>query len=503
MNILFISPEFPETFWSFTHALPFVRRRASSPPLGLLTVAALLPAEWEKRLVDLNVTMLRDADLAWADYAFVGGMIVQRRSAAAVIARCNAAGVPVVAGGPLFTMAHDEFDTVDHFVLDEAELSLPPFLADLERGAARRIYRAGGFADLTTSPMPLWELADLRCYASMSVQTCRGCPYDCEFCNVTALLGHRPRTKAVPQVIAELDRLHALGWRGPVFFVDDNLIGNKRFAKTQLLPALIEWQRGRGQIPFNSQVSMNLADDAELLAMMATAGFGTVFIGIETSDDTALAECNKKQNLHRDLVADVRRIQHAGIEVYAGFIVGFDSDTPSTLQRMADFIQCSGIVTAMVGMLQAPPGTRLFERMRREGRLLGAMTGDNVDGTTNILPAIGLDALRERYQALLTHLYEPRQYYARARTFLREYTLPAVRPRLDARRLMAFVRSVGRLGVVGRERVQYWKLLAWTLVRRPRLFPHAVTLAIYGYHFRRICEQLGRRAAPAGSATAG
>lgn len=503
MNILLISPEFPETFWSFTHALPFVRRRASSPPLGLLTVAALLPAEWEKRLVDLNVGTLRDADLEWADLAFVGGMIVQRRSAAAVIARCDAAGVPVVAGGPLFTMAHEEFPTVRHFVLDEAERSLPEFVADLARGEARRVYRADGYADLTTSPMPMWELADLSCYASMSVQTCRGCPYDCEFCNVTALLGHRPRTKTVPQVVAELDRLHALGWRGPVFFVDDNLIGNKRFAKTELLPALVAWQRRTGHVPFTSQVSMNLADDAELLAMMAAAGFNAVFIGIETSDDAALAECNKKQNIHRDLVADVRRIQRAGIEVSAGFIVGFDSDTPSTFQRMVDFIQRSGIATAMVGMLQAPPGTRLFERMRREGRLLGAMSGDNVDGTTNILPAIGLDALRERYQSLLVHLYEPRQYYARARTFLREYRLPAVRPRLDAQRLLAFVRSVVRLGVVGRERVQYWKLLAWTLARRPRLFPQAVTLAIYGYHFRRICERLGRTAAPAAGAPAG
>lgn len=493
MNILLISPRFPDTFWSFTHALRFVRRRASQPPLGLLTVAALLPPQWKKRLVDLNVRELTDDDLAWADYAFIGGMVVQRRSAAEVIARCKAAAVPVVAGGPLFTMEYDQFSDVDHFVLDEAELTLPRFLADLAEGRAERIYRAEGFADLTTSPVPAWELVDLRHYASVGVQYCRGCPYDCDFCNVTALLGHRPRTKTVEQVIAELNRLFELGWRGNVFFVDDNLIGNKRDAKAKLLPALIAWQeQHERRMPFNAQVSMNLADDAELLDMMARAGFDTVFIGIESPDESALAACNKKQNLKRDLIADVKRVQRAGIEVYAGFIVGFDGDTPSSFQRLADFIQRSGIVTAMVGMLQAPAGTRLFDRMRAEGRLAGAMTGDNVDGTTNLVPLMGMDVLREQYRALIGHLYEPRQYYARARTFLREYRVPIVRPKLDAQRLLAFVRSVARLGIAGRERLHYWRLLAWTLARRPRLFPHAVTLAIYGYHFRLIAERIGR-----------
>jgi radical SAM superfamily enzyme YgiQ (UPF0313 family) len=473
--------------------LRFIGRRASQPPLGLLTVAALLPREWHKRLVDLNVRDLADADLAWADYAFIGGMVVQRASATEVIARCKRAAVPVVAGGPLFTMEHESFENVDHFVLDEAELTLPPLLADLEVGVPQRIYRASGYADLTTSPTPLWELADLRQYATMGIQYCRGCPYDCDFCNVTALLGHRPRTKTVDQVIAELDRLSELGWRGNVFFVDDNLIGNKRDAKARLLPALEAWQERHGcRMPFNAQVSMNLADDAELLAMMARAGFDTVFIGIESPDEAALAACNKKQNLRRDLIADVKRVQRAGIEVYAGFIVGFDGDTLSSFHRLAEFIQASGIVTAMVGMLQAPPGTRLFERMRNEGRLAGSMTGDNVDGTTNILPAMGLEVLQDRYRQLIGQLYEPRHYYRRVRTFLREYRVPLVRPHLDARRLLAFARSIARLGIIGRERVHYWGLLLWTLTRRPRLLPHAVTLSIYGYHFRLITQRLTR-----------
>ena len=495
VNILLVSPRFPETFWSFAHALRFIRRRASQPPLGLLTVAALLPGEWNKRLVDLNVSQLRDDDLAWADYVFIGAMTVQRASAVDVIARCRAAGVPVVAGGPLFTMEHDQFDGVDHFVLDEAEVTLPRFLADLARGTAQHVYRANAYADLTTSPTPMWELIDLTQYASIGVQFCRGCPYDCDFCNVTALLGHRPRTKRVEQVIAELDRIVELGWRGSVFFVDDNLIGNKRDAKASLLPALVAWQERHGRrVPFNAQVSMNLADDEDLLAMMSRAGFDTVFIGIESPDDETLAECNKKQNLRRDLVADVRRVQRAGIEVSAGFIVGFDGDTAASFHRLADFIQRSGIVTAMVGMLQAPAGTRLFDRMRAEGRLLGAMTGDNVDGTTNIVPTIGLDELRRRYRALVSHLYEPKHYYARVRTFLREYHVPHAKRRLNGQRLLAFARSMARLGIVGRERVYYWRLIAWTLLRRPRLLPQAVTLAIYGYHFRLVAERVARRA---------
>lgn len=492
MNILLLAPEFPDTFWSFKHALKFIRRRASTPPLGLLTVAAMLPAEWQKRLVDLNVTRLTDADLAWADYAFVGGMVVQRKSAREVIARCKAAGVPVVAGGPLFSVEHESFPEVDHFVLNEAELTLPSFLADLRNGHPRRLYSSGDHADLHQTPVPLWELVNFKHYASMGVQFGRGCPYDCEFCNVTVMLGHRPRTKTTAQMIAELDRLHELGWRGSVFFVDDNLIGNKRLLKSELLPALIAWQHRKRRMPFNSQVSMNLADDAELMRLMAAAGFDNVFVGIETPDEAALAACNKKQNLGRDLVADVKRIQRAGIEVNAGFIVGFDGDTLSTFQRQIDFIQRSGIVTAMVGMLQAPPGTRLHARMAREGRLLGDMTGDNVDGTTNLIPSMGLEMLNEHYRALLSHIYAPKQYYRRVRTFLREFKTPEVRQRVDFQRLLALGRSALRLGIVGRERFQYWRLMAWTVFVRPRLLPRAVTLAIYGYHFRRVAELQAR-----------
>jgi len=487
MNILLIYPEFPETFWSYTYALKFIRKRAAYPPLGLLTVAAMLPEQWPRRLVDLNVEQLTDADLQWADCAFISAMAVQRDSARRIIARCRQAGVRVVAGGPLFTSEYQAFEQVDHFVLNEAEVTLPPFLADLERGCAARIYRSSEFADVRLTPPPQWELAQMNRYASMSIQFSRGCPFNCDFCNVTALFGHRPRVKDTDQIIAELDMLYRLGWRRRIFFVDDNFIGKKKYIMEALLPALIKWRRGKRGITFNTEASINLADDERLMEMMVAAGFDAVFIGIETPSEEGLVECNKVQNKSRNLVESVKRIQRAGLEVQGGFIVGFDSDTPSIFQRQIDFIQKSGIVTAMVGLLQAPAGTRLYQRLKREGRLLGPMSG-NTDGTTNIIPRMDLKVLSEGYKKLMDHIYSPKPYYERVKTFLREYQPPKVEVRFDFQRMMAFWRSCIRIGILGRERFQYWKLLLWTIFRRPRMFPLAVTFAIYGHHFRRICD---------------
>jgi radical SAM superfamily enzyme YgiQ (UPF0313 family) len=486
LRILLVYPEFPDTFWSFKHALRFIRKRAVAPPLGLLTVAAMLPSEWEKRLVDLNVTGLAQEDLAWADYVFVSAMIVQRDSARAFIARCKQAGVKVVAGGPLFTMEHEQFPDVDHFVLNEAELTLPPFLADLADGCARQIYTTTEFPDIQQTPAPLWRLVNLKQYDSVSIQFSRGCPFSCDFCNVTALLGHRPRTKTAAQIIAELDSLYALGWRKSVFFVDDNFIGNKKQLKSEVLPALIEWRKGKTGLPFNTEVSINLADDEDLMRLMVEAGFDTVFVGIETPNEDSLAECSKTQNKGRDLVESVKGLQRAGLQVQGGFIVGFDHDTPSIFQQQIDFIQKSGIVTAMVGLLQAPPGTRLYERMKQEGRLVNEMSGDNVDGSTNILPKMGLDTLQKGYRDILDRIYAPQFYYARVLTFLREYQPPKIRGPLEPQYILALGRSIYQLGIRGVERAQYWKLFFWTLFRRPRLFPLAITLAIYGFHFRQV-----------------
>jgi radical SAM superfamily enzyme YgiQ (UPF0313 family) len=491
MNVLLLYPEFPDTFWSFKHALKFIRKKAAFPPLGLLTVAAMLPQQWGKRLVDMNVRKLREKDLTWADIVFVSGMIAQRDSARELIARCRAAGKRIVAGGPLFTIEHEQFPAVDHFVLNEAEVTLPGFLRDFERGCAKRVYTSAEFPDIRQTPAPMWELADLRRYASMSVQFSRGCPFDCEFCNVTAMFGHRPRTKTTAQMIAELDGLCRLGWRGTVFFVDDNFIGNKRALKEDLLPALIQWQKGKCGIPFYTEASINLADDEELMQLMAEAGFNQVFVGIETPEEAGLAECNKRQNQQRDLVADVRRIHHAGLQVQGGFIVGFDSDTPTIFQRQIEFIQKSGIVTAMVGLLQAVPGTKLYQRLSRQGRLVGQTTGNNVDGTTNFIPRMNREKLREGYKNLMGYLYAPGPYYRRIRTFLREYNPPRIAGSLRWSYLMAFFHASIRLGVFGRERFHYWGLLLWTFFRRPSLCPLAVTLSIYGHHFRKTCSVLG------------
>jgi radical SAM superfamily enzyme YgiQ (UPF0313 family) len=488
MNILLVYPEFPDTFWSFKHALRFVQKKAVSPPLGLLTVAAMLPSGWGKRLVDLNTDSLSPKDLAWADYVFISAMIVQRDSARALIARCKKAGVKVVAGGPLFTMEHGRFPEVDHFVLNEAELTLPLFLADLAHGRAQRLYATSEFPDIRQTPVPLWHLAKLKHYDTVSLQFSRGCPFSCDFCNVTAMLGHRPRLKTAAQIIAELDALYAIGWRKNIFFVDDNFIGNKKQIKTEVLPALIEWRKGRRGMPFSTEVSINLADDPELLRLMTLAGFETVFVGIESPNESSLVECSKTQNKGRNLVDSVKRLQRAGLQVQGGFIVGFDNDTPSIFQQQIDFIQKSGIVTAMVGLLQAPFGTHLYERMLHEGRLLNDMSGDNVDGTTNIIPKMGLEPLRQGYRQLLEHIYAPKFYYERVLTFLREYHPPEIRVTLDFQYLLAFGRSIYQLGIRGIERAYYWRLVFWTLLRRPRLFPLAITLAIMGFHFRQVVE---------------
>lgn len=488
MKALLLYPEFPDTFWSFKHALKFIRKKSHSPPLGLLTVAAMLPLKWEKRLVDCNISNLTDHELAWADCVFISAMAVQRKSAEQLIDRCNRAGVTIVAGGPLFTYEYEQFPSVDYFVLNEGELTLPSFLSDFEEGRAKRIYKTTEFADIRQTPLPLWELLDLKCYASMSIQFSRGCPFQCEFCNVTALLGHAIRTKTTEQVMAELDDLYTKKWRASVFFVDDNFICNKAYLKNDLLPALIEWRKNKPNITFFTEASINLADDEELMRLMAQAGFDTVFVGIETPEEASLNECSKKQNQNRDLIEDVKRIHRAGIQVQGGFIVGFDNDTPSIFQQQIDFIQNSGVVTAMVGMLQALPGTRLYKRLQQEERLDGDVTGNNVAAGTNIIPAMGLDALRDGYKAILCHIYSPEYYYKRVRTFLKEYKPPKIKVKLGFQHKMAFFRALFYLGIIGKDRFYYWKLIGWTQLHKPRLVPLAVTLAIYGYHFGKVCR---------------
>lgn len=488
MNILMIYPEFPDTFWSFKHALSFIKKRASTPPLGLATVAAMLPTQWKKRLVDMNVQKLSAEDLEWADLVMISAMVVQRKSTEEVIATCKSVGKTIIAGGPLFTQEYSSFPEVDHFVLNEAELTLPPFLADLEKGTPQKIYSTTDFPDIQTSPIPMWELVDRSRYDSMSIQFSRGCPFNCDFCNITALLGHRPRTKTATQIIAELDAIYALGWRRNIFFVDDNFIGNKKVLKSEVLPALIEWRKGKKGCSFITEASINLADDQELMQMMSAAGFNSVFVGIETPDEASLTECHKTQNKHRDLIESVKRLQRGGLQVMGGFIVGFDSDTPTIFQQQIDFIQKSGIVTAMVGLLQAPYGTQLYERLEKEGRLVKEISGDNADGSTNIIPKMDLNLLKDGYRKLMNQLYSPDYFYTRVRNFLKEYNPPSISSPIGWEEIGAFFRIIYQLGIRGIERTQYWRLFFWTLFRCPQKFPLAITLAVYGFHFRKVSE---------------
>jgi radical SAM superfamily enzyme YgiQ (UPF0313 family) len=487
VKVLLIYPEFPDTFWSFKYALKFIRKKATYPPLGLLTVAAMLPQQWIKRLFDLNVRKIKGEELKWADLVFISAMNVQRDSVQEIVDRCHRSGVKVVAGGPLFTSEYQKYEEVDHLILNEAELTLPQFLADLTAGRAKHLYQTSDFADIKMTPKPSWDLIELKDYACMSVQFSRGCKFHCDFCNVTSLFGYRQRFKDKDQIIHELDIIYNMGWRGQLFFVDDNFIGNKRYLKTQLLPALIEWRKEKTGMPFNTETSLNIADDEQLMHLMVDAGFDTVFIGIETPDEKCLTECNKKQNLNRDLKESVRRIQRTGLQVQGGFIVGFDSDTSFIFQKQIDFIQETGIVTAMVGMLQAPAGTLLYDRMKREGRLIGEMSG-NTDGTTNIIPRMGFETLRQGYQDILRHIYSPKHYYKRLKTFLHECKAPKIEVPLDLQRVFAFFHAFFLLGVFDKERLWYWRILFWVLLLHPRLIKLALTLTIYGYHFRKTSE---------------
>lgn len=496
MNVLIINPKFPATYWSFKHAVGFLGKKAAFPPLGLLTVAAMLPESWTPRLVDTNVRALRSKDLEWADLVLIGGMVVQRDHAREVIRRCKQADLTVVAGGPLFTCEPEEFPEVDHLVLNEAEATLPEFLADWEAGSPKARYDSETFPSMESTPVPRWDLINPRHYASMSLQFSRGCPFDCEFCNVTALLGHRPRIKSVEQILAELAAIQAAGWRSSVFFVDDNFIGNKRFLRRELLPALEAWQNEKPGISFYTEASINLADDSDMMEQMVRAGFNTVFVGIETPNDVGLEECDKRQNRNRDLFESVSIMQRSGLQVQGGFIVGFDSDGPDIFQQQIDFIQRSGIVMAMVGLLQAPVGTRLYARLKEEGRIKGFSSGDNTGCDTNILPKMNLEALQEGYRKIFESIYMPKPYYRRVRQFLRQYQRPKVRTAMQPAHLRAFIRSVWRLGLVGQERFEYWKLLGWTALHRRDLFPMAVTMSVMGFHFRKVYEtQLSDRGA--------
>jgi len=492
MKVLLVYPQYPDTFWSFKHALKFVSKKASLPPLGLLTVASMLPKNWELRLVDLNISSLNDEDIKWADFVFISAMSVQKNSVKSIIKQCKSNGTKIVAGGPLFTSEYEEFPEVDHIIRNEAEITLPIFLKDLEDGNPKHLYETNDWADIATTPIPKWDLINFKDYESMNLQYSRGCPYDCEFCDIIVLYGRRPRTKSQEQVISELENLYQLGWRGSLFFVDDNFIGNKSKVKKEILPAIIEWAKKR-RYPFRfyTEASINLADDDELIHLMVQAGFDTVFIGIESPNEESLKECGKVTNKNRDLVSSVRKIQSSGLQVQGGFIIGFDNDPVSIFDKLSTFIKDSGITTAMVGLLNAPKDTKLYKRLLQEGRLLSrSFTGDNTNFTINFIPKMNYDTLIQGYRKILAHIYSPKEYYSRVKSFLENYKPPKIRMYdFKFSRVIALYKSIIILGVIGKERFQYWKLFLWTLFHKPRMFPLAITLSIYGFHFRKVFEQ--------------
>jgi radical SAM superfamily enzyme YgiQ (UPF0313 family) len=486
MKILLLYPKYPDTYWSFKYALKFISKKASNVPLGLITVAPLLPDTWEKKLIDLNVTRLRDNDLKWADYVFISAMSVQMASAREIIARCMEFKKKIVAGGPLFTEEYDRFTEIDHLVLNEAEITLPLFLKDLENGRPERIYRTDKFADITKSPLPDYSLLKSGAYATAGIQFSRGCPFDCEFCDITALFGRKVRTKTPAQIIAELDQLMRIRWKGSVFFVDDNFIGHKNKLRNELLPAIITWMElNRNPFYFITESSIDLADDEDLMVKMVKAGFEKVFVGIETPEVNCLTECNKLHNNNRNLMECVNTIQRQGMEVFAGFIVGFDNDPPDIFQRQIDFIQKSGIITAMVGLLNAPRFSKLYRRLHNEGRITDQFSGDNTDYSINFVPVMGKNELLNGYQKIIRNIYSSKAYYERVLTFLKHYDPPSVR-RWSFDKIMALLKSIVYIGIFKKHRVYFWKIFFWSIFNKPKSFPLAVTYSIYGYHFRRV-----------------
>ena len=489
MNALLIYPQFPETYWSFKHALSIEGKRAAQPPLGLMTIAALLPGTWRKRLVDTNIERLQDADLAWADVALISGMQVQQEHLASIVKRCRARGLRTVVGGPIASSMSAAELAADHVVIGEAEDLIATLARDLELGEAQPVYEAAERPEMERSPLPDLSLIKMNHYSTMTVQYSRGCPFNCEFCDIIEIYGRRPRTKAVSQVLAELDQLHSAGWRAAVFVVDDNFIGNKKRAK-ELLAAIGEWGRVHGYpFRFCTEASLNLADDPELLQLMKDAHFTSVFLGIETPDERSLVANQKLQNTQRDLLESVEVIQRYGIEVMGGFILGFDTDREDVFDRMVDFIQQSAIPVAMVGLLQAMPGTQLFRRMWKEGRILDAWDGNNTDCKLNFLPRMDAARLVEGYRSVLTRIYSCDAYYERVRLLLSRLPAP-IKQRVSLANFRAMASSIIRQGILGRGRLSYWKFVLTAATRYRQSFGMAMTLAVMGYHFQVMTERL-------------
>lgn len=487
MKVLLIYPEYPDTFWSYKHALPFIHKKASLPPLGLLTVSSLLPETWNKKLVDLNVSELKNADICDADLVFISAMIVQRDSVEKIIKQVKTLGRYIVAGGPLFSSLYKDYPDVDCFVLNEGEITIPLFLKDFENGKVKHIYKSAVKPDLSGSPIPDWSLINSNDYASMPIQVSRGCPYSCDFCDIIIMNGRIPRIKDAGQVIAELDAIYNTGWRSGVFIVDDNFVGNRKKVKI-ILNEISHWMKEHNR-PFtlSTEASITIADDIEIINLLKESNFSGVFVGIETPEEESLKSCGKYQNTGKDLKEKVKFLQRNGLEVKGGFIIGFDTDTPNTFNKMIEFIQNSGIVTAMVGLLHALPMTKLYKKLKKEGRILNAATGNNTDATLNFVPVINKEILIDGYKKILNTIYNPKNYYNRIITYLNEYTEFATGTKLSfGLKVSAISKSLWLMGVTEKGKLYFWKMFFWTLLHKPKMISEAITQSIYGYHYRSV-----------------
>ncbi|NMC62901.1 MAG: B12-binding domain-containing radical SAM protein [SAR324 cluster bacterium] len=501
-NALLVYPDFPPSYWSEKYALDFIGKKSAMPPLGLLTLASLFPKHYNLKLVDMNYTSLTDEMLSWSDYVFCSAMIVQRDSFKEVVARCNAMGVPIIAGGPYPTSFCDEISGVDHLVLGEVEDFFADFLKDLEANTAAKIYRPPiGENGEPRRPSvehiapPRYDLLNLNDYASVSLQFSRGCPFNCEFCDITKLYGRVSRTKTIQQVIKELDALYESGWRGTVFFVDDNFIGNREQAN-RLMPQIAAWQKKRNYpFAFYTEASVNLSEMPDLMTDMADAGFDMVFLGLETPNPDALKQANKGHNIRHGnpnyLLDAVRTIQSYGMEVTGGFILGLDGDDESSFDAQINFIQKAGIPTAMVGLLNALKGTDLYQRLKREGRLLSESSGNNVCSALNFIPRINPEMLLDGYRRVLSTLYDSslRNYFARCYTLLKNWKQRkyCTRP-IGMVEITAYLKTLWRQ-LFSRQGPAYLKFQLKVLLRRPRMFSEAIRLAVLGYHYEKVTRQ--------------
>jgi radical SAM superfamily enzyme YgiQ (UPF0313 family) len=490
MRVLLVNPLFPDSYWSGRHSLRFARRRCLLPPLGLITVAALLPKDWELRLIDLNVERLRDRDLRRADVVMLTGMLVQRDSLQAILTRCRELGVRTVVGGPYATALPDDLTEADHVVVGEGEGIIPTLAADLARGEAKPRYDETGKPDLKVAPVPRFDLLRRRAYHQMSLQYSRGCPFTCEFCDIIVMYGRRPRTKTGAQVIAELEAIADTGFTGDVFFVDDNFIGNKKAVKA-MLPEVAEWRRRSGtRLEFYTEASMNIADDDRLVDLMTAAGFTAVFIGIETPSPEALLETKKLQNLRRNLVDQVHALLDRGLDVWAGFILGFDHDGPDIFDRMIKFVKDASIPYAMVGMLGALPNTPLYKRLRDEGRLRLEQTGDQF-GLTNVITKMSTSQMIVGYRRVMETLYHPEVYFQRCRDNIARWKrVPGAARKLAWRDLLTAWRAVRGQGLSGSYRRAYWKFLRWVARHHPAKLGRAIAQAAAGHHYITYTQQV-------------